>query len=147
MVKRMIVFGLLGLLPVLWGCGGRRHVAKPSGGKGPSVERAGGATDFVRERTFIYGESEIIAVFIKVADVLDVIPYIRKRRLRLRVVLKNAGSRTQSFRVYGQGRKENRDWVGGESTVRLRRGEEKAVDITTRFKTRTVPKQIRVEVF
>lgn len=91
------------------------------------------------------------------ADVVRVEPYIQakkgqqKGRLYLDVVLKNTARAPQSYRVFGQGKTESGGWLGGMSKApakgKLDPGQETAAKVKTRYEGKSVPEEIRLDVF
>ena len=90
------------------------------------------------------------------ADVLSVKPYIKakegkkKGNLWLDVVVKNTGSDTQAYNIFGQAQTMSGGWVGGSIKApkkgELEPGKETAISVNTRYQAESVPKEIRVEV-
>ena len=91
------------------------------------------------------------------AKIVKVEPYIKAKKgqekgaLYLDVVIKNTASEPQSYRVFGQGKTADGGWLGGMSAVpakgKVDPGKEATAKIKTRYEGKTVPKEIRLDIF
>ncbi len=112
----------------------------------------------VRETTYVkQGGKTIVVRTMAPAEVVRVEPYIQskkgqqKGRLYLDVVIKNTARAPQSYRVFGQGKTESGGWLGGMSKApakgKLDPGKETAAKVRTRYEGKSVPEEIRLDVF
>ena len=108
----------------------------------------------LKEKTVLYEDTKITVKYLGEVEVLKVKPYLRTRRgtkekrLRLDVVIKNIGTKSQSYHVSGEGRAEDGAWLFGglRRPVKVGAGEEKTVTIRTRYSGEVIPKEARVQV-
>ncbi|MFQ5682829.1 MAG: hypothetical protein ACE5HC_06085 [Candidatus Binatia bacterium] len=129
----------------LYGCMGTHRRHKPY-------------SKLVREKTINYRGSDITVRVIPRAAVLKVKPYIKakkgkkKGRLYLKVVIKNTGNKPQNYSIFGQGKTKSGGWLGGSlkkvpKKGKLDPGEKTTAKVKTRYKGKTIPREIRVEIF
>jgi len=91
------------------------------------------------------------------ATVVKVEPYIKAKKgkeegqLYLDVVIKNTAKDPQSYRVFGQGKTASGGWLGGMSAAPAKGkgdpGKEASAKIKTRYEGKTVPEEIRLDIF
>jgi hypothetical protein len=67
------------------------------------------------------------------------------------VVIKNTGSKPQNYAVFGQAQTKSGGWLGGAKKrvpkkSKLDPGKETTAKVKTRYKGKTVPKVLRVEI-
>lgn len=112
----------------------------------------------VKETTFVKRNGSTIMVrAIGPVEVVKVEPYIDAKkgkqigRLTLQVVIKNTAREPRSFQVFGQGRTETGGWLGGAAKApskgQLEPGKEATAKIRTRYEGKSVPEEIRLDVF
>lgn len=111
----------------------------------------------IKEQTLDQNGSTIKVRVIGQADIVKVKPYIKAKKgeeegtLYLDVVIKNTATEPQAYSIFGQGKTDTGGWLGGMNKVpkkgKLDPGKEVMTKIKTRYEGKSVPKEIRVEVF
>ena len=112
----------------------------------------------VKETTYVKRDGPTIMVrTVGPVEVVKVDPHIDMKkgkkvgRLSLQVVVKNTANKPHTYQLFGQGKTETGGWLGGAAKApskgELDPGKEATAKIQTRYEGRTVPDEIRVDVF
>ncbi len=116
------------------------------------------AAQNVKETTYVKRAGPTIVVrTIGPVEVVKVDPYIDMKkgkktgRLNLQVVIKNTAREPHTYQLFGQGRTDTGGWLGGSTKApgkgRLDPGKEATAKVQTRFVGKSVPNEIRLDVF
>ena len=116
------------------------------------------AAQNVKETTYVKRHGPMIVVrTIGPVEVVKVEPYIDPQkgkeagRLGLQVVIKNTDREPHSYQLFGQGRTQTGGWLGGAvkapSKGRLDPGKQTSARVRTSFEGKSIPKEIRLDVF
>lgn len=116
------------------------------------------AAQNVKETTFVKRNGATIMVrTVGPVEVVKVDPYMDMKkgkktgRLNLQVVIKNTAQKPRSYQLFGQGRTETGGWLGGAAKApskgKLDPGKEATAKVQTRFEGKSVPDEIRLDVF
>jgi hypothetical protein len=116
------------------------------------------AAQSVKETTYVKRDGPTIVVrTVGPVEVVKVEPYIDAKkgkqvgRLNLQVVIKNTAQAPHAYQVFGQGRTESGGWLGGVTKApnkgQLDPGKEATAKVQTRFEGKSVPDEIRLDVF
>ena len=106
------------------------------------------------EKVLKFETSTITVRYLGAVDVLSVKPFIRKRGgsesgdFSMEVVLKNTGRRKSPFHVFGEGRADDGVWFYGglREPMEVEPNKQKTATLRTRLRTKTLPKEIRLQV-
>lgn len=112
----------------------------------------------VKETTYVKRDGPTIVVrTIGAVEVVKVEPYIDAKkgkesgRLNLEVVIKNTAKEPHAYQIFGQGRTDSGGWLGGAAKApgkgQLDPGMEATAKVRTRFEGKSVPDEIRLDVF
>lgn len=112
----------------------------------------------VKETTYVKRDGPTIVVrTIGAVEVVKVEPYIDAKkgkesgRLNLDVVVKNTAKEAHAYQIFGQGRTDTGGWLGGAAKApskgQLDPGKEATAKVRTRFEGKSVPDEIRLDVF
>jgi len=112
----------------------------------------------VKETTYVKRDGPTIVVrTVGPVEVVKVEPYIDAKKgkqigkLNLQVVIKNNAKAPHAYQLFGQGRTETGGWLGGvakaPSKGRLDPGQEATAKVITSFEGKSVPGEIRLDVF
>lgn len=116
------------------------------------------AAQTVKETTYVKRDGPTIVVrTIGAVEVVKVEPYIDAKkgkesgRLNLDVVIKNTAKESHAYQIFGQGRTDTGGWLGGAAKApskgQLDPGKEATAKVRTRFEGKSVPDEIRLDVF
>ena len=116
------------------------------------------AQKVVKETTYVMrGGPTIVIRTVGPVEVVKVEPFIdakqknKSGRLKMDVVIKNTAAEPQSYSVFGQGKTETGGWLGGvakaPSKGKLEPGKEVTAKVTTRYEGKSVPDEMRLDVF
>jgi len=116
------------------------------------------AAQNVKETTYVKRDGPTIVVrTVGSVEVVKIDPYIdmkkgkKSGRLNLQVVIKNTAKEPHAYQIFGQGRTETGGWLGGATKApgkgRLDPGKEATAKVQTRFEGKSVPDEIRLDVF
>ncbi len=107
-------------------------------------------------KTIVYEGTKITVKYLGEVEVIKVKPYIKSRMRRgekrwnfwLDVVIKNTGTKRESYHVFGEGKAEDGIWLYGgiRRPVKVDSGKERTIRIRTRYRGKTIPKEARVQV-
>jgi hypothetical protein len=112
----------------------------------------------VKETTFVKRDGSTIVVrTMAPAEIVEIEPYIdakkgkEKGTLYLDVVIKNTAGDPQPYRVFGQGKTDTGGRLGGMSKApgkgKVDPGKEVMAKIKTGYEGKTVPDEMRLDVF
>ncbi len=112
----------------------------------------------VKETTYVKRDGHMIVVraigpveVLKVEPSIDVKKGKKVGRLELEVVIKNTAREPRNYQLFGQGRTATGGWLGGATKApskgRLAPGKETTAKIRTNFEGKSVPNEIRLDVF
>jgi len=107
-----------------------------------------------KEKVLKFETSTITVRYLGAVDVVSVKPFIRKRKgsdsgaFSMEVVLKNTGSKNLPFHVFGEGRADDGVWFYGglREPIEVEPNKPKTARLRTRLRTKTLPKEIRLQV-
>jgi len=117
------------------------------------------AAQNVTETTYVKRAGPTIVVrTIGAVEVVKVEPYIdanvkgkQTGNLNLQVVIKNTAREPHAYQLFGQGRTGTGGWLGGSTKApskgQLDPGKEATAKVQTRFEGKSVPDEIRLDVF
>jgi len=116
------------------------------------------AAQNVKETTYVKRDGPTIVVrTVGPVEVVKVDPYIDMKkgkktgRLNLEVVIKNTAKEPHAYQIFGQGRTETGGWLGGSTKApgkgSLEPGKQAKAKVQTRFEGKSVPGEIRLDVF
>ena len=112
----------------------------------------------VKETTYVKRDGPTIVVrTVGPVEVVKVEPFIDAKngkktgKLNLNVVIKNTAHEPHTYQLFGQGRTETGGWLGGATKApskgRLEPGKETMAKVQTNFVGKSVPEEIRLDIF
>lgn len=119
------------------------------------------AAQHVKETTYVKQNGHMVHTIVVrtvgPVEVLKVEPSIDAKkgkemgRLDLDVVIKNTAHEPRAYQVFGQGRTKTGGWLGGAAKApgkgKLAPGKEAKAKVRTRYEGKSVPGEIRLDVF
>ena len=107
-----------------------------------------------REEALKFEASTITVRYLGNVEVSSVKPYIRKSRgggsgnFTIDVVIRNTGTQKSAFHAFGEGRAEDGIWFYGglQEPLEVEPQKESKVELRTRLRTQTLPREIRLQV-
>ena len=116
------------------------------------------AAQNVRETTYVKRDGPTIVVrAVGPVEVVKVEPYMDAKEgkkigsLNLQVVIKNTAHEPRTYDLFGQGKTGSGGWLGGATKApskgRLDPGKETTAKVRTSFEGKSVPDEIRLDIF
>ena len=114
------------------------------------IEIAAGFTFQKLFRTGRWNHGAFVGELVKAEPYMDA-DKKKNGRLNLQVVIKNTAHEPRAYQLFGQGKTDTGGWLGGATEApskgRLDPGKETTAKVQTSFEGKSVPDEIRLDIF